>query len=47
LPPDSALVAVLTPANGTIRREGGKLLINRVVVDYAATSDHATKPDKP
>jgi hypothetical protein len=33
IPPDSAVIAVLTPADGSVRRDGRKLLVNNVVVD--------------
>jgi hypothetical protein len=34
-----ALVVVLTPAGGTLTRDGGKTLINGVVIDYRRGSD--------
>lgn len=34
--PDRAVVLVLTPAGGRVARRGGRLLVNGVVVDYAA-----------
>ena len=43
VPPDGAVVAVLVPANATIRREGPKLMANGIVV--AARWDQLPEPD--
>ncbi|OPA79163.1 hypothetical protein BVG16_08690 [Paenibacillus selenitireducens] len=37
LPPDSAVVVVLSPAEGSVRNQGVKRLVNDVVVDYNTT----------
>jgi hypothetical protein len=36
IPSDRAIVAVLTPAGGRVTRAKGRLLVNGIVVDYAA-----------
>jgi hypothetical protein len=36
IPPDGAVVCVLAPAGGKVTREGRKLLVDGVVVDYRA-----------
>ncbi len=36
LPPDCAVVLVVAPANGRVERDGARLLIDGVVVDYLA-----------
>ena len=42
VPADGAALVVVTPAEGVVRREGRKLLVNEVVVDYHA----AAAPDR-
>ncbi len=39
IPPDSAIVLVLVPSEGTRTREEKKLLVNGVVIDYAANKE--------
>jgi hypothetical protein len=39
VPADGAALVVVTPADGAVRREGRKLLVNEVVVDYQAASE--------
>lgn len=46
IPPDSAIVLVVTPANGYVSYDGYKMLVNNVIVDYhysdtPDTSNHA------
>ncbi|MCH7732058.1 MAG: T9SS type A sorting domain-containing protein [Candidatus Marinimicrobia bacterium] len=46
IPPDSAIVLVVTPANGSVSYDGYKMLVNNVIVDYhysdtPDTSNHA------
>jgi hypothetical protein len=43
LPADGAVVLVLAPAGGKVSRQGRKLLIDGVVVDYRAGSANQTK----
>ena len=35
IPPDSAVVIVLAPSGGTKSRDGNRLLVNNIVIDYA------------
>jgi hypothetical protein len=46
IPPDSALVVVLAPAGGTRTPEGKRLLINGVVIDYAANEETTGRSDQ-
>jgi len=41
IPADSAIILVITPANGTITYDGYKLLVNNIIVDY----HYSTIPD--
>ena len=43
LPADGAALIVLTPANGSVRREGRRLWANDIVVDYAATAGSSSE----
>jgi len=38
LPPDTAALIVLTPAGGTLTRDGSRMLIDGVIVDYDCSS---------
>ncbi len=37
VPPDGAVLAVVVPAHGAVRREGRRLSVDGIVVDYAAS----------
>jgi hypothetical protein len=41
IPPDSAIVLVVVPPKGIETREGKRLLVNGVVIDYAANEERA------